>query len=104
MSSKDPISGEASVALAALVHLIRLMGAELVAGQHRDNVEMLVRAIETKLKSVPLPKSLPEQDTDAGMVLAHRLLVPIFDDLRDRSEKARLRDRLLAVPTSRIIQ
>ena len=34
-------AGETEAALVALLHLIRLMGAELVAGQHRDDVEVL---------------------------------------------------------------
>jgi hypothetical protein len=40
-------AGETEAALVALLHLIRLMGAELVAGQHRDDVEVLVKAVET---------------------------------------------------------
>ena len=44
-------AGETEAALVALLHLIRLMGAELVAGKHRDDVEMLVKAAETKLRA-----------------------------------------------------
>ncbi|WP_245470758.1 hypothetical protein [Bradyrhizobium guangzhouense] len=88
--------------IAALLHLIRLMGAELVAGQHRDDVELLVKAIETKLKSVRLPAAIAETDIAAGMGLAQTLLAPIFSEFRERSEKAHLRDRLLSTPPSRL--
>jgi len=87
----------------ALLHLIRLMGAELVAGQHRDNVELLVKAIETKLRSAKFPADMSDQDIAKGLDLAQQLLRPICDELRARSEKARLTDQLLLAPaTSRI--
>ena len=93
---------ETRVALAALVHLVRLMGAELVAGKHRDDVELLVKAVEIKLRAVQPSKDLPEQDIVRGLELAHHLVRPIFDDLRAQSEKAHLRDQLMAAPTSQI--
>jgi hypothetical protein len=102
MVAKEPLTGETAVAVAALLHLIRLMGAELVAGRHRDDVEVLVRAIETKLRSVQLPDDTPEGDVSGGMLLANKLLEPIFEDLRLRSQNAHLRDRLLAAPTTQI--
>ena len=70
---------ETEVALVALLHLIRLMGAELVAGQHRDNVELLVKAIETKLRAAKFPADMPDQDIAKGLDLAQQLLRPIWD-------------------------
>lgn len=102
MNANERGPGETAVTLAALLHLIRLMGAELVAGQHRDDVELLVKAIDTKLTSVQLPTNTVASDVVNGMELARRLIAPILDDLRAKSEKAHLRDRLLAAPTSRI--
>jgi len=101
MTPEERIGGEAAVTIAALLHLVRLMGAELVAGQHRDDVEFLVKAIETKLKSVPLPEGITDTEVAVGMERAQSLLTPIFEELRDKSEKAHLRDRLLAAPASR---
>lgn len=102
MSANEQVSGETRIALAALLHIIRLMGAELVAGQHRDDVELLVKAIETKLKTLQPPEKTLETDFVKGIELAHGLVRQIFDDLRDKSERALLRDQLLAAPTSQI--
>jgi hypothetical protein len=96
-------AGETEVTLLALLHLIRLMGAELVAGQHRDDVEVLVKAVETKLRMARFPADTSNQDISEGLEHAQRMLQPIFDELRARSEKAHLTDRLLqAATTSRI--
>ncbi len=91
-------AGETEAALVALLHLIRLMGAELVAGKHRDDVEMLVKAAETKLRAARFPADMPNQDIVKGLDLAQAKLRPIFEDLRARSEKAHLSDQLLLAP------
>lgn len=93
-------TSETEVALLALLHLIRLMGAELVAGQHRDDVELLIKAVETKLRSARFPAETPNQDIAQGLELADRMLKPILDELRTRSEQAHLSDRLLQAPTT----
>jgi hypothetical protein len=100
--SSDRSGDAAGVTIAALLHLVRLMGAELVAGEHRDNVEFLIRSIETKLKSTQLPAELPQAAVEEGLSLTHSMLVPIFEELRQMSVNAHLRDRLIAVPTSQI--
>ncbi|GIQ73787.1 hypothetical protein ACE103_14500 [Bradyrhizobium sp. ma5] len=91
-------AGETEAALLALLHLIRLMGAELVAGQHRDDVEVLVKAVETKLRSARFPAEMPNQDIVKGLDLAEARLRPILEELRARSEKAHLSDQLLLAP------
>lgn len=100
--SRDQTGDAAGVTIAALLHLVRLMGAELVAGEHRDNVDLLIRSIEAKLKSTQLPPDMPQAAVEEGLSLTHRLLVPIFEELRQKSMKAHMRDRLIAVPTSQI--
>lgn len=40
------------VALRALAHLIRLMGAELTSGRHRDDVDLLECAVRFNLQSL----------------------------------------------------
>ena len=90
-------AGETEAALVALLHLIRLMGAELVAGQHRDD-EVLVKAVETKLRSARFPADMPNQDIVNGLDLAQARLRPILEELRARSEKAHLSDQLLLAP------
>ena len=95
-------AGETEAALVALLHLIRLMGAELVAGQHRDDVEVLVKAVETKLRSARFPADMPNQDIVNGLDLAQARLRPILEELRARSAKAHRSDqRLLASRPSR---
>ena len=91
-------AGETEAALVALLHLIRLMGAELVAGQHRDDVEVLVKAVETKLRSARFPADMPNQDIVNGLDLAQARLRPILEELRARSENAHLSDQLLLAP------
>ena len=91
-------AGETEAALVALLHLIRLMGAELVAGQHRDDVEVLVKAVETKLRSARFPAEMPDEDVVKGLDLAQARLRPILEELRERSEKAHQSDQLLLAP------
>src|SRR4051794_9914858 len=100
MSANEQLSAETRTALAALLHIIRLMGAELVAGQHRDDVELLVKAIKTKLNALQAPENTSETDFVKGIEMAHGLVRQIFDELREKSERALLRDQLLAAPTS----
>jgi hypothetical protein len=95
---------EVAVAIATLLHLIKLMGAELVAGQHRDDVELLVKAIDSKLDTVQLPPGISASDSAEGMKLTRGLLAPVLAELRTRSEMARLRDRLDASQTNRTLQ
>ena len=47
------------VALTALANLIRLMGAELAAGRHRDDIDLFEKAVRSWLGSTPaLARSL----------------------------------------------
>jgi hypothetical protein len=100
--NEDETEDAAEVTIAALLNLVRLMGAELVAGEHRDNVELLIRSIETKLKTTKIPGEIPQAVVEEGLSQARRLLMPVFAELRQKSMRAHLRDRLVAIPTSRI--
>jgi len=100
--SDDKLAGSDFVTVAALLHLIRLLGAELVAGEHRDDVEFLIKAIQTKLRSTRLPKDTRQSDIEDGLLRASQLLAPIFEDLRDKAMRAQWHDRLVSVSTSQI--
>jgi len=100
--SDGELAGSNLVTVAALLHLIRLLGAELVAGEHRDDVEFLIKAIQAKLKSTRLPKDTSRSDIEEGLLNASQLLAPVFEDLRDKAMRAQWHDRLVSVPTSQI--
>ena len=100
--NEDELAGSNMVTVAALLHLIRLMGAELVAGEHRDDVEFLIKAIQTKLRSTRLPNDIPQPEIDKGLSRANQLLASIFEDLRDQAKRAQWHDRLVSVPTTQI--
>jgi hypothetical protein len=57
------------VALAALTNLIRLMGAELVAGRHRDDLNQLERAVRAKIGALTVV-GCPVSVADTGIALA----------------------------------
>lgn len=57
------------VALAALANLIRLMGAELVVGRHRDDLGVFEQAVRGKVGAVALNGCAPEV-TETGLALA----------------------------------
>jgi hypothetical protein len=74
----------ATVALAALTKMVSLLAAELVVGQHSDDIDALEAAIRAKLfASVD---GVSPEATAAGISLAHRLLNPVLRDLRSRVE------------------
>jgi hypothetical protein len=104
MTLETKNEAEVAVAIATLLHLVKLMGAELVAGQHRDDVELLVKAIDSKLDTVQLPPAIAASSAAAGMKLTRSLLAPVLAELRARSQMAHLRDRLDASPTTRTVQ
>ena len=70
------------VAIAALANLVRLLCAELVAGRHRDDIELLENAVRAKLNiSVP---GASANDLAAGLRLAHEILGPILRESANR--------------------
>ncbi|MFG1396020.1 hypothetical protein [Roseixanthobacter pseudopolyaromaticivorans] len=74
------IDAVTKVTLAALLNLIRLLGAELVAGKHRDDVDHLELALRAKLNFVR--EGVDKTDAEAGIALAHQLLTPVLRQIR----------------------
>jgi hypothetical protein len=68
--------------MASLLKLINLMGAELLVGKHRDDIDEFEQSVRTKLYA-PVPGVSPEQ-TAAGVALAHAMVEPVLADLRER--------------------
>lgn len=73
-----------TVALASMVKMISLLGAELVVGMHRDNIDLIEACIRAKLFASV--EGISNEDTAAGVALAHSLVEPVLRDLRARAE------------------
>jgi hypothetical protein len=86
------VSDTPSVTTLALLNMIRLLAAELVAGQHRDDVTKLFRAIDRQLEATPLPRGIDVNDARSGIAEARNLLRPHLTRVRDLAEAARARD------------
>jgi hypothetical protein len=84
---------EIDVTTLALLNLIRLLAAELVAGEHRHDVEKVIAAIDRKLNSTPLPRGTDMNDARAGITRARELLRPYVAHLRDRARAAQMKSR-----------
>jgi hypothetical protein len=68
------------VTIAALANMVKLLCAELVAGQHRDNVDILESAVRSKL-NVAVNGASPEI-LAAGLKRAHEVLTPVLTSVR----------------------
>ncbi|MFG1463908.1 hypothetical protein V5F77_13520 [Xanthobacter sp. DSM 24535] len=86
MPDQTNIDAVTKVTLAALLNLIRLLGAEMVAGKHRDDVDHLERALRAKLNFVQ--EGASEEDVAAGLALAHQLLTPVLRQIRAQAALA----------------
>lgn len=87
------MSDTPDVTTLALLNLIRLLSAELVAGQHRDDVGKLIAAIDRQLNATPLPRGIDVNDARCGIVRARELLRPYVAHVREQAEAARVRDQ-----------
>src|SRR5215472_3833346 len=98
----------------ALLNLIRLLSAELVAGEHRDDVTKLIEAMDRQLNATPLPRGIDVNDARAGIAQARDLLRPYIARVRNQAEAVRLRsqtegtkldsEHLPIAPTSKYLQ
>jgi hypothetical protein len=88
--SKDP---KDLVATIALLNLIQLLSAELVAGEHRDDVERLIRAIDRKIDATPLPRGIDVNDARDGLAQVKALLRPVVKRVRAQAEAIKITDR-----------
>ncbi len=82
-----------NVTTLALLNLIRLLAAELVAGEHRDDVMKLIQAMDRQLNATPLPRGIDVNDARTGIAHARDLLRPYVEYVRSQAEAARLRDQ-----------
>jgi hypothetical protein len=73
-----------SATLAALLHLLRLMGAELVLVRGSEIGEF-ERAVRTKIEQFPTPTANP-QARDAGLVRAKHLVEQVLTQIRAQAE------------------
>ena len=80
----QPIAAEAetTVAIAALIKLVNLLGAELLVGKYREDVDVFEQAVRAKLFANV--EGISPDETAAGVALAHRLIEPVLRDLRER--------------------
>jgi hypothetical protein len=93
-------SVEDKIKEAALVHLVRLLAAELVAGKHRDDVDEVIRAIDRKIDQTPLTRGIDVNDARAGFLAARKALVPVCNALRAQAAEARFSDEAKKQPSA----
>ena len=89
----DPVR----VAIASLVKLVNLMGAELLVGKHRDDIDAFEQSVRAKLHASV--EGVSSEDTAAGVALAHSLIEPVLANLRERVKQTRAAETpALALP------
>lgn len=93
-------SVESRIKEAALVHLVRLLAAELVAGKHRDDVDEIIRAIDHKIEQTPLVRGIDVNDARAGFLAARKVLAPVCKALRAQAAEARFSDEVKKQPSA----
>jgi len=104
MSPSETVgSEETKVVVAALLHLVRLLAAEMVAGEgpHHD-VERLIAAIDRKLNDTPLPGDTRLEVARAGLRQARALLGPVAAPIRKQAAKAAEVERSLYRPANQL--
>lgn len=75
-----------TVALASLVRMISLLGAELVVGSGRCDIDQLEQNVRAKLHASV--NGIAPEATATGVTLAHILVEPVLRDLRARATAA----------------
>jgi len=86
------------VALAALTNLVRLMGAELVAGKHRDDVGFLEQAVRSKMGTLTVDGCAPEV-AEAGLALAKTHAESALIQIRSQAAAAHVHNLEAALRT-----
>ncbi len=74
------------VAIAALANLVRLLCAELVAGMHRDDINLIESAVRSKL-NIAVSDVTPEILAE-GLKRAHEALNPMLANVRAQAAAA----------------
>jgi hypothetical protein len=75
-------AGEVRVALASLVKMINLMGAEMLVGKYREDIDVFETSVRTKLFANV--EGVSPESTASGVALAHSLVDPVLKRLRER--------------------
>jgi len=75
--------GEVKVALASLVKMINLLGAELLVGKYREDIDVFESAVRAKLFAHV--EGVSPEATAAGVALAQNLVDPVLKSLRARA-------------------
>ncbi len=75
-------AGEVRVALASLVKMINLMGAEMLVGKYREDIDVFESSVRGKLFANV--DGVSPESTAAGVALAHSLVDPVLKRLRER--------------------
>ena|SRR5579859_254793 len=88
----DPLgcSDRVRVAIGSLVKLINLLGAEMLVGKHRDDVDAFEQSVRAKLFANI--EGVSTEDTAAGVALAHTLIEPVLANLRLRVRQQQAAD------------
>ena len=82
-------SDETKVSVAALLHLVRLMAAEMVIGEaQRHDVEQLIAAIDRRLNDTPLPGDTKLDTARKGLRQTRELLMPVAAQIRKQAAQA----------------
>ena len=74
--------GEVRVAFASLVKLINLIGAEMLVGKYREDIDIFESCVRAKLFANV--EGVSPEATAAGVALAHSLVDPVLKQLRER--------------------
>jgi hypothetical protein len=74
--------GEVRVAFASLVKLINLIGAEMLVGKYREDIDVFESCVRAKLFANV--EGVSPEATAAGVALAHSLVDPVLRHLRER--------------------
>ena len=92
--------GEVRVALAALVRMVQLLGAEMLVGKYREDIDVFESCVRAKLFAHV--EGVTPEATAVGVALAQSLVDPVLKQLRERvkamqaAERVALADRRVA--------
>src|SRR5947209_20069218 len=90
-------AGETKVAFASLVKMINLLGAEMLVGKYREDIDVFESCVRAKLFAHV--EGVTPEDTAAGVALAQSLLDPVLRSLRERVRNmhaAKIADAMIA--------
>ena len=75
-------AGEMRVALASLIKMVNLLGAEMLVGKYREDIDVFESCVRAKLFAHV--EGVNPEETAAGVALAHSLVDPVLRQLRER--------------------